>query len=650
MPLSSKRLTLLSQATNDPSEPFRLLAESIPQLVWTTLPDGRIDFVNRRWIEYTGLDEDQSRGWSWKEAVHVDDRAECLAAWITAIDSGDDYEIEVRLRRHDGVYRWFLARAKPVLNAERVPVCWFGTCTDIHAQKSQWDETGQRYQQLVEQGEAQSGSVWRQGLNVRSRETHLEQLWADIERRMGVCPEFFKLAAPEPVIARGLFDLAQFAYLESPLPPLFKERLFTYLSRFCSVPYCLNRHAAFLLGEGHIAGDPSSPAISAEEVAGLIEEPYPEPDAIPGLLSELEQAAPLFQWPEPASSSDRLVRVACAVVFLQLANAERASRALRRVVGSQRYEQLMLLLAFVRMAHFWTAVHPDLTLEDDVERILAENTRLRESLRQRRADAERALLGKSLQSELSELRASEVAREVVRESQQQLQMALDAANLGIYSCDPRTGEVWWDQRIRGWWGMDPDEPVTYRTFFAGLHPADLRQTESAVERAMDPKGDGHYESEYRVINRKTGDTLWIAATGQVHFENGQPARLVGTLRDITARKMADEQLAFYKRALDAAAIVAVTDTSGIITDVNQQFCDVSGYSRDELIGQNHRIINSGLHPKEFFRNMYLTLRRGDMWRGDIRNRRRDGTFYWVDTTVIPEVRSDGQPLHYVAIR
>jgi len=78
----------------------------------------------------------------------------------------------------------------------------------------------------------------------------LDDLWRVIERRMGVCPSFFKLARHEPMIARGLFDLAKFAYLDNPPPGLFKEKLFAYLSRFCQVRYCVARHCAFLLGHG----------------------------------------------------------------------------------------------------------------------------------------------------------------------------------------------------------------------------------------------------------------------------------------------------------------------------------------------------------------------------------------------------------------
>jgi len=154
-----------------------------------------------------------------------------------------------------------------------------------------------------------------------------------------------------------------------------------------------------------------------------------------------------------------------------------------------------------------------------------------------------------------------------------------------------------------------------------------------------------------------GHFIWLESiyTNMLH-EPGIEA-IVCNFIDITAKKQAEEllqqnnnELFAYKYALDEAAIVSITDQRGIIKYVNDNFCNISKYSAAELIGQDHRIINSGYHDKAYIRNLWATIAKGKIWKGEFRNRAKDGSFYWVNATIVPFLNAQGKPYQYVAIR
>jgi PAS domain S-box-containing protein len=165
------------------------------------------------------------------------------------------------------------------------------------------------------------------------------------------------------------------------------------------------------------------------------------------------------------------------------------------------------------------------------------------------------------------------------------------------------------------------------------------------------------ESEWTYI-RKDGSRFPVSLSiSALRNDDHQISGFLGIASDISKRKQSEaklqttlRELAFQKFALDQAAIVAVTDLHGSITYANSKFCEISGYSEAELLGKNHRYINSGYHPAEFFTNLWDTISSGKVWRGEIRNKAKDGSFYWTDSTIIPLLDERGKPTQYLAIR
>ena len=135
----------LKQALQD----FQILADTIPQFVWTTDPSGHHNYFNRRWTEYTGFEPQASEGTEvWNRLLHPDDQARARERWAHSLRTGEFYEIEYRFKRRDGAYRWFLGQARPIRDAEGKVVRWFGTCTDIHEQRMLQEKLQRSYEDL----------------------------------------------------------------------------------------------------------------------------------------------------------------------------------------------------------------------------------------------------------------------------------------------------------------------------------------------------------------------------------------------------------------------------------------------------------------------------------------------------------------------
>jgi diguanylate cyclase (GGDEF)-like protein/PAS domain S-box-containing protein len=183
-----------------------------------------------------------------------------------------------------------------------------------------------------------------------------------------------------------------------------------------------------------------------------------------------------------------------------------------------------------------------------------------------------------------------------------------------------------------------------------------------VAAGYSPQNAGKYIEDYLAgaALREPSYTINEFGNGEVFAISRQPmpnGGLIEVHQDITDIRMTEawadatrQELLEMQFAIDQAVIVAVTDVKGRITYANDNFCLISGYSREELLGQNHRILNSGHHSESVFRDMYRQIGAGGVWRGELCNRAKNGSLYWVDTVVTARLGTNGKPIAYMAIR
>lgn len=231
---------------------------------------------------------------------------------------------------------------------------------------------------------------------------------------------------------------------------------------------------------------------------------------------------------------------------------------------------------------------------------------------------------------------------------ERLQIAIFATNIGTWDWDIVNDNLVWDKTMYSIYGVDEDElGSAYETWFANVHTDDIVKVDETVRSAL--RGDTKFDAEFRIVWPDKSIRYIKGDAIVVRDVSGKPLRMIGTNLDITERKKAEKKIIDYKYALNESSIVAMTDQKGIITYVNDNFCTISKYSAQELIGQDHRMLNSGYHPKSYIKSSWDAISHGKKWQGEIKNRAKDGTTYWIDTNIVPFLDEKGEPYKYMAI-
>lgn len=229
------------------------------------------------------------------------------------------------------------------------------------------------------------------------------------------------------------------------------------------------------------------------------------------------------------------------------------------------------------------------------------------------------------------------------------------AKIGSWKFDLITNQLIWSKGHYQIFDIEelPSDEL-FKAYRNRIHPDDLLNLDEVIENTRVNGSDLHYN--HRILF-PDGSLKYVVGIGKPYKNtDGKIIGVQGTVQDITEKTIAQQkidsktkEIRDIKSALDESAIVAITDQKGIITYTNENFRTISQYSKEELIGKDQQIIKSGYHSTEFLREIFITIANGNVWKGEIKNRAKDGSYYWENTTIVPFLNEKGKPYQYIAI-
>jgi PAS domain S-box-containing protein len=355
--------------------------------------------------------------------------------------------------------------------------------------------------------------------------------------RFGVLPNFFCSASAAPGLIEGLWDFAQSAYLDSPLPSLFKERLFVHLSRFCPVRYCIVRHVGFLMGAGRPAGDPTAPPETVAEVMSLLQRPVPDSATFDQAVSRLLDRPIPEEIPAPETSFEYELFDVLTIIFLTPLASGRARQAMRTAVGATNFEYLIAYLVFIRAAHYWTETHPDIEYEPDMLQFMERHEELaRLLLDPADADQTRGALERA------------TALTALQESEERFRAVVDLVPDLLWRIAPGATMVWCNHQWLDYTGhVSPG--ATGQGWMDAIHPDDRDALIRVLEDGLNV--GSRYHQEHRIRRHDDAFRWFLLRVEPVRDQVGRIVEWFAAAADIDDQKCAAEALQESNRLLES---------------------------------------------------------------------------------------------------
>jgi len=655
---------------------YATLAAAAPVGIFRTNAAGLCTYVNERWFQLSGLTPETAIGLRWQsEQIHPEDRDWVTAEWYQSAQENRPFQLEYRFQRPDGTVTWVYGQSVAELDADGQVVGYVGTVTDISDRKRTEDrlrESEERYATLVE---ASPVGIFR--ADAAGKCIYVNDRWCQIS---GFTPDVSSLAATRQGWRQGIHPDDCDSIATEGEQSIEENRPFRLEYRFQrpdgTVTWVYGQSVAELDADGQVVGyvgtvtDISDRKRAEQKLQQLNQELEAK---VAERTQELWQVNSLQR--AILDGADYSIISADPTGIIQTFNAA-AERMLgydaQEIIGkvtpalihdpNEVIEQAAILSAELKQEIppgfevFVAKSRLGLISETEWTYIRKDGSRFPVSLSiTALKDVNQQIIGfLGIAKDISDRKRAEAELQKVSE---RLALSLKSGAIGCWEWDIVQNLIVWDERMYELYGVtkQSDSRVVYDIWANRLHPDDRTYTETLLQQAV--LGEAEYDTEFRVIH-PDGSIHFIKAYGVVVRDaQGNPQSMIGVNFDISRRKQAEldrqqliQELSAFKQALDQSAIVVITDPKGVITYTNDRFCVVSGYSRNELIGQTHRIVNSGYHPPSFFQNLWRTIAMGEIWRGEICNQKKNGSLYWVASTIVPFLDEQGIPFQYLAIR